>query len=530
MIETLSFPLSGNRKELTEIKVQKSIILAGANGSGKTRLGTWLEFDGPQSELVRRISAQKSLSMPDSTQTTSMEEAECGLRYGYNRFQDVRQNPLHYKTHQRWNGKPSTSLLNDYQHLMTLLFTEMFQKTIEHSQGKTEKNESIIYKIKDIWEAVLPHRELIIEAGRVKTKLKNAQDGTYSASEMSDGERVVFYLIGQCLTLQDEKILVIDEPELHLHKSIHSKLWELIEIAVPNCIFVYITHDLEFAARKKNADILWVRSFDGQNWLWEPLPENDELPEDLLLEILGSREPVVLVEGTNSSFDLKLYSLYYESSLVIPKGSCANVIQIVKGINESGLLKSENVVGIIDRDRRSDTEINNLYKNDIYVLDVAEVENLFILPEIFEVVCESLEFLYSDKFSDLTEKVFALFESEIEMQVCKKVSSEIMHKLRGFNDKSNTYTKLEINYQSVIDGVDLDRYYQEIESEYKRVLLARDYMGVLKYYNRKSLLTLAGEVLGIKKGEYSNLVIRLAYGSKKEIIKSALSKYLPTLD
>ncbi|MFM9709850.1 DUF4435 domain-containing protein, partial [Streptomyces galilaeus] len=79
------------------------------------------------------------------------------------------------------------------------------------------------------------------------------------------------------------------------------------------------------------------------------------------------------------------------------------------------------VVGIIDRDRRSDTEINNLSKNDIYVLDVAEVENLFILPEIFEVVCESLEFLYSDKFSDLTEKVFALFESEIEMQVCKKV-------------------------------------------------------------------------------------------------------------
>ncbi|MFH0261389.1 hypothetical protein ACGRH2_13360 [Vibrio barjaei] len=129
MIETLSLPVSGNHKELTEIKIQKSIILAGANGSGKTRLGTWLEFDGPQSELVRRISAQKSLSMPDSSQTTSMEEAECALRYGYNRFQDVRHNPLHFKTHQRWNGKPSTSLLNDYEHLMTLLFTEMFQKT-----------------------------------------------------------------------------------------------------------------------------------------------------------------------------------------------------------------------------------------------------------------------------------------------------------------------------------------------------------------------------------------------------------------
>lgn len=530
MIETLSFPLSGDYKELTEIKVKKSIILAGANGSGKTRLGTWLEFDGPQNELVKRISAQKSLSMPESSQTTSMEEAECTLRYGYNRFEQVQRNPLHYKTHNRWSGKPSTSLLNDYEHLMTLLFTEMFQKSIEHSEGKTENNESTIYQIKEIWEAVLPHRELVIEAGKVKTKLRNAQDGLYSASEMSDGERVVFYLIGQCLTLKDEKVLVIDEPELHLHKSIHSKLWELIEIAVPDCIFVYITHDLEFSAQKKNADILWIKSFDGQNWLWEPLPENDDLPEDLLLEVLGSREPVVLVEGTNSSYDLKLYSLFYKSSLVIPKGSCANVIQIVKGINDSGLLKNQCVVGIIDRDRRSETEINNLSKNNIHVLDVAEVENLFILPEIFEVVCESLELSFSDKFSDLTEKVFASFESEMEMQVCKKVSSEIMHKLRGFNDKSNTYEKLETSYQSVIAGVDLDNHYQEIESEYKRVLSERDYMGVLKYYNRKSLLTLACEVLGIKKGEYSSLIIRLAYGSKEDVIKSALSKYLPTLD
>ena len=59
-----------------------------------------------------------------------------------------------------------------------------------------------------------------------------------------------------------------------------------------------------------------------------------------------------------------------------------NVIQVVIGINNSGLVNDKNVVGIIDRDRRVLSEITNLKKSNLHVLEVAEVENLFILPEI----------------------------------------------------------------------------------------------------------------------------------------------------
>lgn len=37
---------------------------------------------------------------------------------------------------------------------------------------------------------------------------------------MSDGERVCLYLISQCLITPENHIIVIDEPEIHLHTSI----------------------------------------------------------------------------------------------------------------------------------------------------------------------------------------------------------------------------------------------------------------------------------------------------------------------
>ena len=62
-----SITLPQNKDGIEEIKTSKSLLFVGANGSGKTRLGTWIEFNSPQKDKVHRISAQKSLSMPDST-------------------------------------------------------------------------------------------------------------------------------------------------------------------------------------------------------------------------------------------------------------------------------------------------------------------------------------------------------------------------------------------------------------------------------------------------------------------------------
>lgn len=529
MVNFINLPQSGNSNKTFDFPVSSSVVITGANGSGKTRLGAWLELESTQKDTVRRISAQKSLSMPDFSQTSAMEEAECDLKYGYPDFKQIKSNPLHWKKGQRWGQKPFTFLLNDYEKLMVYLFTELFQKTLDHSEGRTTQNNSILHKIKSIWESILPHRELIIEAGRIKSKITGHPDSHYNASEMSDGERVVFYLIGQCLTTDKNSILVIDEPELHLHKSIHSKLWSILESERDDCLFVYITHDLDFAAQKSSAVKIWVKSYDGTNWDWTSLPEFEVLPEDLVLEVLGARKSVIFVEGTANSFDLQLYSLFYSDHLVLPKGSCENVIQTVKGLNESGLINDKNIIGIIDRDRRVDSEVLNLAKHSIHVLNVAEVENLFILPEIIKLVCESLEHVYEEKIIEITARVIGSLTNELDVQISKRASGEIRHRLHSFNDKSNGLDMIKSSYSGVLNGIDVDDIYEDVAKEFNSVLASAEYLDVLRIYNRKSLLTLVGEVLGLKKGEYVNLIKRMSNGAKREKLISALNDHLPNV-
>jgi len=50
-------------------------VIIGANGSGKTRFGVWIEFSSRARDLVHRIAAQKSLSIPDYFSTSSLNAA-----------------------------------------------------------------------------------------------------------------------------------------------------------------------------------------------------------------------------------------------------------------------------------------------------------------------------------------------------------------------------------------------------------------------------------------------------------------------
>jgi len=118
---------------------------------------------------------------------------------------------------------------------------------------------------------------LIIGGLRIQTRIKGQEDKVYNSSEMSDGERVIFYLIGQCLAAPKDGIIVIDEPELHLHKSVQAPLWDAIEKLRQDCLFVYLTHDVDFAAAKEAAKTIWLKSFDGQKWDWELINEDENL-------------------------------------------------------------------------------------------------------------------------------------------------------------------------------------------------------------------------------------------------------------
>lgn len=103
-------------------------------------------------------------------------------------------------------------------------------------------------KLINIWDSIFPQRTLIFEDSKFFAYEINKTTKKYSANQMSDGERAVLYLASQVLVAPDNKTLIIDEPELHLHNSIMNILWEQLENYRQDCLFIYITHDTNFAA------------------------------------------------------------------------------------------------------------------------------------------------------------------------------------------------------------------------------------------------------------------------------------------
>lgn len=90
--------------------------------------------------------------------------------------------------------------------------------------------------------------------------------------------------------------MIIDEPELHLHKALMVRLWNRLEEERTDCTFIYITHDLDFAVSKIASKTIWIKSYQNNNWNWELLEPNGVIPENLYLEVLGSRKPILFVE------------------------------------------------------------------------------------------------------------------------------------------------------------------------------------------------------------------------------------------
>ena len=506
------------------IETQQSVLLLGANGSGKTRIGTWIEIQSPQKSLVHRISAQKSLSLPDSTTPESIELAEQKLLYG---------NPGWNYQHKmsKWSSKPATTLQDDYQKLMVFLFSDeteenaVFKRKCQTSAERIEPPITKIDKVKKIWETILPHRELVIGGLRIQTCIKNNKDKIYNSSEMSDGERVIFYLIGQCLAAPKDGIIVIDEPELHLHKSIQVPLWNEIEKVRSDCLFIYLTHDIDFATSKESSKKIWLKSFDGIKWDWESINDDENLPKELFLEILGSRKPVVFVEGENGSFDISLYRELLPNFLVIPRGSCTQVIQSVKAFKANIQLHHLAVYGIVDRDRRVDAEIPALEQDGVYVLNVAEVENLFCTKEVLKIVSDRLERDSIADYNAVVELLFNRIQGELETQVSMHVTSEIKFQMSKFDDNIKGNTNIVTALQELINNLNVNVLYSNQKLIFDDIIATRNYDRLLFFYNRKSLSSQISGSLGLANKSLPEFILRLARGEMKQQIKNALKPY-----
>lgn len=521
------------------IEDKKSIVLIGANGSGKTRMSVWI--DEKNTEInIHRVSAQKSLNLPEIVSPTEMNKAAEEFLYGI-AFDDKNWLKQYGKKQKRWGNMPEIYMLNDYQKLMQYLMTENYEKSIEyrekHKLGDALfDNTTRLEKIQSIWENVISHRKLKICAGKIEVS-DSDQTNFYNGSKMSDGERAIFYFIGEVLCADKNSLIIIDEPENHLHKSILIRLWNAIESARPDCVFLYITHNLDFACSRINSQLIWVQEFFTENnWRYQLLDTINNA-DGLKLEIMGSRQKVLLVEGTvTKSIDRKLYSQVYTEYNIIPMESCMSVIQTTKAYNETQDLHYVQVKGIIDRDRRSDEEVNKLKTKNIYVPQVAEIENLFLLPQVIEIVAKK-----QDK-TEIYNIILRVKEKTFEFLTEKKAEQALLFtKQRCQNaiiQKMNTAVSSIEEYETNIDELctksEVREIYNEELRKIEKIISDKDYLYALRITNNKGLLpfTKLSNEFGWKKDYYIDYVLTLL--AKNDDIgnrlKQIFKEYVAILD
>lgn len=506
-----------------DISSTQSYVLVGANGSGKSHLGAWIEL---HNENVLRISAQRALSIPDTIRIINEDAAWKDICFG---------DPNHTDKGYKWRwGKYTCTLVNDYESVLSSVFSrnsddlQVFKNLCD--QGKRPDGyETIVEKIRKIWNAVLPQRELVIEKFEAKAKYK---DELYKAGFMSDGERVCLYLIAQCLITPENYIIVIDEPEIHLHTSIMKKLWDEIERYCPNKTFVYITHDLNFATSRKTATKIWVQSYDGHdNWEFSQIDDNDDIPEDLFLQVLGTRSPVLFVEGGKTSYDLPLYKEVFGDYLVIPCNNCQKVIELTKAFNNKKVksLHTYDVKGLIDHDFLTAAEKESYLKQNIYTLDVSEVENLFLIEPLIKLATRQIGNDENEVFQKVSDTLFELMEQnkyEIVNSICIK---EIRHKLNGFSSKGNNGEEIKSDLNNHISQIDVNTIFVHTDKIIADIISARDYKKMLNVFNHKGMCQQVSGIIGLKK-KYPQVILDLLKGEKRDDIIKALREYLPKID
>jgi len=424
---------------------------------------------------------------------------------------------------------------NDYGKVLSTLFARNADRDRKHTLETRAKKEYIpvpeapIDTLIKLWNEILPNRTISLEDGKVS--VRHVELGKeYHGKEMSDGERVALYLMGQCLCAPSGSILVIDEPEIHLHSSIMQSLWNKLEEAQPDCLFVYITHDLNFASTRVSTISIWVKEFDGESkWTWEVVPEIDEFPECLLLELLGNRRTVVFVEGEKGGKDHSIYQSIYRNYHVVPRSGCQRVIESARALRLNESFHHISVFGLIDRDYRTDAEIQGLANSGVHCIDVAEIENILLNEETLRLVAKNQLLDPDDVVARATAMAMDFLKNEIERQASLRTYRVIENRLSQLDTKPVGLDAIKQSIAASAASIDVDVIFAENLKLYTDLSTVGKLNEILKYYNNKGLVPNICSIFELGKNGYEKLVLRMLNSNERDAVLYGLRQYVPAI-
>lgn len=374
---SISFP-TVERKISLGVRPGEIILVAGPNGVGKSAL---------LSSLFRSLPKDAGTYLPGHRQiyfNSSWDSiGQSVAKLNQTLFQQSEQFSRFKSSWAEEHFKSTLRKLLNNESAFNKSFRESVAASPAQADSATIKN-SPLDTLNVIFRASrFPVRFILTVDGISVTR----DSSIYSIDALSDGERAALFLAAAFIVQEKDTVLLIDEPEKHMHPSITGLFIESALRSRPDISVVLSTHDINLIERLKVKAIVHITDSkvisvtpERRVFSANVIQNLDETSDDLKRELLGARSGILFVEGEHSSEDIAIYTHVYKNFKISSKGGCEKVIESVKALRSTPNLHWISPHGIIDGDGRSAEEREKLATQGILCLPSPSIENLFFAP------------------------------------------------------------------------------------------------------------------------------------------------------
>ncbi|MCL9662189.1 AAA family ATPase [Paenibacillus hunanensis] len=463
---------------------KNNIVIVGANGSGKSSLVSFLKASYISDMIV--IPAQKVLIYTSESSSFYLKSKQDVNDY---------QSKDYISSLKQHIDSLDSSYLYSFNILITAIVNDYVDQILQvHSGNKDiEENHIIFNRLKQIWSVLFPHIELNIDS-KHRGIYPSLNKVSYNINRLSDGEKSVLYYIGNILMANPDSYIIVDEPETFLNPAMYNKLWDLLIAERQDCQFIFCSHTIDFISSRTNTSIVWSRKFEFPNhWDIELVPDTS-LPAPVLVELLGSRKPILFCEGeAKNSYDFQVYSsLFLEEYTIFPAGGHVQVVKHVSSFNSLKALHHNSAIGIIDGDLSLYDEETGDKKEYVYRLPFNEIEMFLLADEVMQEVVQGSwgKTEVESRIRIFKEKFFAEVDQNKEKIALAGIKKMIDTKLECYRIRNKkSFSDIEHEYESLNKLIDIKTEYKKIISTIDQCLSERDYLTLLKICNLKKQIS-----------------------------------------
>lgn len=390
------------------------------------------------------------------------EEEEIGFNYGIDnirgRFLDI------CRTLHRIKSKEVTSVYNEYkQQASGALDTVTFQKLQDPTQKYLDTFDMLLY----------PKKMLPIDIKQLTIQYLDDDGITREFNELSSGEREVVILTFDVLAQDpDDCLILIDEPEVHLHPELTFRLVKVLKsIGKRNQIFLF-THSADIIGNSFDTGIHFIRPkvrVSGNQVI--RIDENNiedfnaipNIRETIGMVSVGKK--LLFVEGGSTSIDRNIFATIAKASkidvAIIPSNSCSNInnMALMCETLQRGILGVD-IYMVRDRDGLTQEQVNTFSeksKGKLMFLPYYHIENAFLDPTAIGVIARKILGARAPEDREIEAKMVALARQQLNDVIALYLKNEIYFEAGNFDVSPRITLTAKTSIEEIRDGINQRR-------------------------------------------------------------------------